>query len=95
MFTEAYSAPGAIRAGLEVYRAFDQDVLDNEEILKQKGKLSIPVLAVGGEISTSGSLMEGMMNEVADNVTAIRIARTAHWVEETLKIFYLHFSHLL
>jgi pimeloyl-ACP methyl ester carboxylesterase len=82
IFTRAYSAPGAIRAGLDVYRAFDQDILDNRESLRQNGKLSIPVLAVGGEISTSGSLMKDMMREVAENVTAVRIEGTAHWVVE-------------
>jgi pimeloyl-ACP methyl ester carboxylesterase len=82
LFTASYSAPGAIRAGLEVYRAFDQDVNDNRENLQKKGKLSIPVLAIGGEISTSGSLMDEMMSEVADHVITVRIANTAHWVVE-------------
>lgn len=82
IFSSAYSAPGAIRAGMEVYRSFDQDILDNRNSLEKKGKLSIPVLAVGGEISTSGSLMEEMMQEVSENVTGIRIAKTAHWVVE-------------
>ncbi|MFN3299576.1 MAG: alpha/beta fold hydrolase [Sediminibacterium sp.] len=82
VFTKAYAAPGAMRAGLEVYRAFDQDVIDNKESLKKNGKLTIPVLAVGGEISTSGPIMKEMMLEVADNVTDIRIPQTAHWVVE-------------
>lgn len=82
LFTAVYSAPGAIRAGLEVYRAFDQDINDNRESLRKNGKLSIPVLAIGGEISTSGSIMDDMMREVADNVVAVRIPRTAHWVVE-------------
>ena len=42
----------------------------------------MPVLAVGGETSTSGPLVEEMMNEVADNVTGIRIPRCAHWIAE-------------
>ncbi|MBB6112620.1 alpha/beta fold hydrolase [Mucilaginibacter lappiensis] len=82
IFTSAYSAPGAIRAGLEVYRAFDQDINDNRESLQKNGKLSIPVLAIGGEISTSGTMMGDMMREVADNVVAVRILQTAHWVAE-------------
>ena len=40
------------------------------------------LLAVGGEISTSGALMKDMMQEVAENVTAVRIAKTAHWIVE-------------
>ncbi len=82
IFTTAYSAPGAIRAGLEVYRSFDQDINDNKAQLQKKGKLSIPVLAIGGQISTSGSIMKEMMEEVAENVLAVRIPNTAHWVPE-------------
>ncbi|MGY0035663.1 alpha/beta fold hydrolase [Pedobacter sp. NJ-S-72] len=90
IFTAAYSAPGAVRAGLEVYRAFDKDVNDNRESLQKKGKLSIPVLAIGGEISTSGSLMNEMMSEVADHVITLRIPNTAHWVvEENPEVFCL------
>ena len=43
----AHSAPGAMRAGFELYRAFDQDADDNREALKRYGKLTVPVLVVG------------------------------------------------
>ena len=82
VYVSAYSAPGAMRAGFELYRAFDQDAADNRAALARDGKLTMPVLAVGGEISTSGELVEEMMREVADDVTGVRIARTAHWVPE-------------
>jgi pimeloyl-ACP methyl ester carboxylesterase len=81
-YASAYSAPGAMRAGFEVYRAFDQDAEDNRAALARNGKLTMPVLAVGGETSTSGPLVEEMMREVAENVTAVRIPRSAHWVAE-------------
>ncbi|MES1159690.1 MAG: alpha/beta hydrolase [Bacteroidota bacterium] len=96
IFIAAFSAPGAIRAGMEVYRAFDQDVRDNRDSLQKKGRLSIPVLAVGGEISTSGALMEDMMREVAENVTAVRIPHTAHWVvEENPNVFLTELRNFL
>jgi pimeloyl-ACP methyl ester carboxylesterase len=82
VYVSAYSSPGALRAGLELYRAFDQDAQDNRELLKAGGKLTIPVLAVGGEISNTGPLMQEMMQEVAIDVTAVRIPRTAHWIAE-------------
>jgi pimeloyl-ACP methyl ester carboxylesterase len=82
LYASAYSAPGAMRAGFELYRAFDQDAADNRAALARNGKLTVPVLAVGGEISTSGSVVEEMMREVADDVTGIRVPRTAHWVPE-------------
>ena len=33
VYVSAYSAPGAMRAGFEVYRAFDQDAADNRAAL--------------------------------------------------------------
>ena len=82
VYASAYSAPGAMRAGFELYRAFDQDAEDNRHALKQNGKLTVPVLAVGGAISTSGAMVEDMMKEVAEHVTGLRVPRTAHWVPE-------------
>jgi pimeloyl-ACP methyl ester carboxylesterase len=41
----AYAAPGAIRAGFELYRAFDRDVENNRAALAQNGTLTVPVLA--------------------------------------------------
>jgi len=42
-YASAYSAPGALRAGLELYRAFDRDIEHSRQWL------TIPVLAVGGQ----------------------------------------------
>lgn len=82
VYVAAYSAPGAMRAGFEVYRAFDQDVDDNRDALKRNGKLTMPVLAVGGATSTSGPVIEEMMREVAENVTGLRVPGAAHWIAE-------------
>jgi len=81
-YVSAYSAPGAMRAGFELYRAFEQDANDNRESLQRDGKLNTPVLTIGGAISNSGALVEEMMREVANNVTALRIPGTAHWIAE-------------
>jgi pimeloyl-ACP methyl ester carboxylesterase len=82
LYATAYSAPGALRAGLELYRAFDRDVEDNRTWLAERGKLTIPLLAVGGAASTTGPLMAEMMREVADDVTELRIPNAAHWIAE-------------
>jgi pimeloyl-ACP methyl ester carboxylesterase len=82
IYASAYAMPGAMRAGLEVYRAFDRDVEDNKAALKLSGKLTVPVLAIGGEISTLGPVMGEMMREVADNVRAVRVPGTAHFIAE-------------
>jgi pimeloyl-ACP methyl ester carboxylesterase len=78
----AYSAAGALRAGFELYRAFDRDIEDNRQGLAERGKLTMPVLAVGGQASTTGPLMAEMMREVADDVTELRVPNAAHWIAE-------------
>jgi len=82
LYAPAYSAPGAMRAGFELYRPFDRDAEHNREALKRNGRLTVPVLAVGGATSTSGPLVEDMMREVAETVTALRVPRTGHWIAE-------------
>jgi pimeloyl-ACP methyl ester carboxylesterase len=82
VYASAYAAPGAMRAGFELYRAFDRDAEDNRESLRRHGKLTIPVLALGGEISTTGPLMGEMAREVAEDVTATILPGTAHWLAE-------------
>ena len=37
IYASAYSTPGAMRAGFEVYRAFDRDVKDNRDALGRNG----------------------------------------------------------
>jgi len=82
IYASAYAAPGAMRAGFELYRAFDGDAADNRHALGRNGRLTIPVLAVGGATSTSGPIVEEMMREVAEDVTGIRIDGAAQWVAE-------------
>jgi pimeloyl-ACP methyl ester carboxylesterase len=82
VYVAAYAAPGAMRAGFELYRAFDRDAEDNRDALERNGKLPMPVLAVGGDTSTSGPLVEEMMLEVAASVAAARVPLTGHWIAE-------------
>jgi hypothetical protein len=48
-----------MRAGFELYRAFDRDAEDNRDALRRNGKLTMPVLAVGCAMSTSGPPRRG------------------------------------
>jgi pimeloyl-ACP methyl ester carboxylesterase len=80
LYVHAYAEPGAMRAGFELYRAFGQDVADNRELMRNR--LTMPVLAVGAEYSTSGPLVAQMMREVADDVSGVLIPKSAHWIPE-------------
>ncbi len=82
IYVTAFSAAGAMRAGFEVYRAFDQDAEDNKTALKKLGKLTMPVLALGGTSSFYLPIAKAMLAEVAKNVTVRPIPECGHWIAE-------------
>ena len=49
-YAKLYALPGAMHAGFMQFAAFDQDAIDNRASLA-RGKLAMPVLAIGGEKS--------------------------------------------
>ncbi|UVO50200.1 hypothetical protein M0208_06570 [Sphingomonas sp. SUN019] len=72
-YAKLYAMPGAMHAGFAQFAAFDQDAtdqdaIDNRAFLAAKGKLSMPVLAIGGEKSF-GPMMATVMRAAASDVT--------------------------
>jgi pimeloyl-ACP methyl ester carboxylesterase/quercetin dioxygenase-like cupin family protein len=78
-FTASYTRPGGMRAGFAQFAAFSQDAKDNEVF--EKTKLSMPVLAVGGEKSF-GAMQAEIMRAVATNVQQAVILGSGHWLLE-------------
>jgi pimeloyl-ACP methyl ester carboxylesterase len=79
-YAELYARPGAMHAGFEQFKAFDQDAIDNKAFVA-KGKLAMPVLAIGGEKSF-GPMMATVMRAAATNVTEAVVPHSGHWVME-------------
>lgn len=89
-FVSHYSAPGAMRAGFEYYRAVPQDVIENQNY--SKTKLTMPVLAVGGSYypalggnvtnRTVSSCTLYAMKILAQYVQGIQIPNSGHWGPE-------------
>ncbi|HEV7308678.1 alpha/beta hydrolase [Ensifer sp.] len=79
-YAKLYAQPGAMRAGFAQFAAFDQDALDDQALLN-KGKLKMPVLAVGGEKSF-GPTMAVVARAAADTVTELVIPASGHWLME-------------
>jgi pimeloyl-ACP methyl ester carboxylesterase len=79
-YAKLYARPGAMHAGFEQFKAFDQDALDNQALLA-KGKLTMPVLAIGGEKSF-GPTMAVVMRAAAINVQELTIPNSGHWLME-------------
>jgi len=78
-YAAQYTLPGAMRAGFAQFTAFAQDVQDNKTF--QQTKLTIPVLAIGGEKSF-GALEATVMRNVATNVREAVVHGAGHWLME-------------
>src|ERR1700757_6604 len=83
-FAATYAQPGGMRAGFAQFTAFSQDAKDNEVI--DWVKLTVPVLAVGGEKSF-GPLQAVIMRQVANNVQEAVVAGSGHWLMEESPVY--------
>lgn len=79
-YAALYSRPHAMHNAFAQFAAFRQDAVDNQKYLAE-GKLTMPVLAIGGEKSFG----PGFANEIAfaaTNVRGLSIANSGHWLME-------------
>ena len=79
-YAELYARPGAMHAAFNQFAAFDQDAADNKAFVA-KGKLTMPVLALGGDHSF-GKQMGEIMSLVASDVATGVVRDSGHWVME-------------
>ena len=80
-YAALYALPGAMHSSFAQFGAFDQDAIDNRAYLAAGGKLSMPVLALGGEKSF-GPMMATVMRAAATNVTEGVVPESGHWIME-------------
>ena len=76
-YARKYAEPGAMKAGMEVFRAFEQDAKDNAEFAKTK--LAMPMLVLGGEKS-GGDFLISQSRLVASNVDGVIVTGSGHWL---------------
>ncbi len=79
LYAKAYAQPGAMRAGFEVFRAFEQDAQDFAALAKTK--LQMPMLILTGE-KASGEFLISQGRLVATNVEGVVIKGSGHWLME-------------
>ena len=79
-YAALYARPHAMHDAFEQFHAFPQDGIDNHAFLA-KGKLTMPVLALGAEKSYSVA-MKGDLDKVATHVTSGVVPDSGHWVME-------------
>jgi pimeloyl-ACP methyl ester carboxylesterase len=79
-YARLYAQPGAMHAAFNQFAAFARDGVDNHAFVA-KGKLTMPVLAIGAEKSF-GTVMADVMRFVATDVTPFVIPNSGHWLME-------------
>lgn len=79
-YAKLYALPGAMHSGFAQFAAFDQDAIDNQVFLAN-GKLTMPVLALGGEKSF-GPMMATVMRFAAHDVEEGIVPDSGHWIME-------------
>jgi pimeloyl-ACP methyl ester carboxylesterase len=79
-YAALYARPHAMHDAFEQFKAFPQDGIDNRAMLA-KGKLTMPVLALGAEKSY-GLTMNADLDQVATNVTGGVVPDSGHWIME-------------
>jgi pimeloyl-ACP methyl ester carboxylesterase len=80
-YAELYAKPRAMHDAFEQFAAFNQDAVDNQALLAARGKLAMPVLAVGAEKSF-GPGMAVELRFAANDVTEGIIPASGHWIME-------------
>ncbi len=78
-YAGSYAQPGAMRAGFEVFRAFEQDAKDFAEFAQNK--LTMPMLVLTGE-KASGTFLIDQARLVNSNVNGVVVKGSGHWLME-------------
>ena len=76
-YAKAYAQPGAMRAGFEVFKAFEQDSKDFAAFAKTK--LTMPMLVLTGE-KAGGQFLIEQGRLVDSNVEGVIIKGSGHWL---------------
>jgi pimeloyl-ACP methyl ester carboxylesterase len=78
-YAAAYAQPGGMRAGFEVFHAFEQDAKDFAELAQNK--LTMPMLVLAGE-KASGNFLIEQGRLVDTNVQGVVVKGSGHWLME-------------
>src|SRR5207245_10414842 len=76
-YARSYAQPGAMRAGFEVFRNFEQDAKDFAQFAETK--LTMPMLVLTGE-KASGEFLIEQARLVDTNVEGVVIKGKGHWL---------------
>jgi pimeloyl-ACP methyl ester carboxylesterase len=81
-YAELYAKPLAIHDAFSgQFAAFSKDAEENKALSAKTGKLTMPVLAIGGDHSY-GASMKTELEYVASNVHGAVVVNSGHWIME-------------
>jgi pimeloyl-ACP methyl ester carboxylesterase len=78
-YTTAYARPGRMRAAWAYFVSFQKAATDFSKLAKTK--LTMPVLAIGGE-KANGETLGKQVKIVATHASSVVLPNTGHWVME-------------
>jgi pimeloyl-ACP methyl ester carboxylesterase len=78
-YTAAYARPGRMRAGWAYFVSYQQAAADFAKL--SQNKLTMPVLAIGGE-NANGKLLGEQMKLITTGATMVVLKDCGHWVME-------------
>ncbi|KAK4498365.1 hypothetical protein PRZ48_011023 [Zasmidium cellare] len=82
-YAKAYSQPGAMRAAMAVYKAFEEDHKENIEWIKKEGKCNVPSFVLTGEKSWVGDAVKMGREVTVEEVMEVGVVKGAgHYVAE-------------
>jgi pimeloyl-ACP methyl ester carboxylesterase len=80
-YAKIYARPGAMHSAFEQFATFNTKDAPDNKAFQAKGKLTIPILALGAEKSF-GTTQADVMREVGANVEGGIITNSGHWIME-------------
>ena len=80
-YAKEYAKPGHMKAGMETFRAFEQDAKDFAQFAKTP--LGMPMLVLSGE-KAGGQFLIDQGKLVNSNVEGVVVAGSGHWLMENL-----------
>lgn len=81
VYAATYSAPGAMRAAFEMYRALDGDAEFNRAAIAAS-KLAMPVSMVGAAGRLTADMLAAVNAEIATDADVVIVDRCGHWLSE-------------
>lgn len=90
VYAKAYAKPGAMRAAMGIYKAFEEDHKDNLEWIRRKGKCAVPSLVLNGDDSRVADAARSMGEQVTqeDKMELGIVMGSGHYMaEENPEVF--------